>query len=68
MIFLKCENIWYLFLCKGKLNLENAPKIFISLTFFNVLLYVFLDFFLPFRSINTHILRCTSEIDLNAGN
>lgn len=40
----------------------------ISLTLFNVLLYVFLDFFLPFRSINTHILRCSSEIDMNAGN
>lgn len=75
MIFLKRENLnFFYILRKFEILKRDIKKTFQKCTenpdladFIYVLLYIFLDFFLPFRAINTHLLRCRSEIDLNGG-
>lgn len=74
MIFLKRENLYFFYIKEIWNSQTRYKKTFQKCTenpdladFIYVLLYIFLDFFLPFRAINTHLLRCRSEIDLNGG-
>lgn len=70
MIFLKRENLYFFFILrKFEILKRDIKKTFQKCTenpdladFIYVLLYIFLDFFLPFLAINTHLLRCRSEI------